>query len=191
MRYRATTAPLRIALLTASLAVLVAVAAAPVFAQRWRATDDIPRYEDYLREALPGAETFRWINRGTPHYRGYKTGPNGEEELVGLGFFTVDFAPKVRGYKGQIWMLIGMDPGGTLIDISMVYHNEPFGYFSVDPARFLEQFRGKSVLAPMTVGEDIDAVSRATITNDSAVRAIRESARRMAREYLAERASEQ
>ena len=34
MRYRATTAPLRIALLTASLAVLVAVAAAPVFAQR-------------------------------------------------------------------------------------------------------------------------------------------------------------
>jgi len=191
MRYRATTAPLRIALLTASLAVLVAVAAAPVFAQRCRATDDIPRYEDYLREALPGAETFRWINRGTPHYRGYKTGPNGEEELVGLGFFTVDFAPKVRGYKGQIWMLIGMDPGGTLIDISMVYHNEPFGYFSVDPARFLEQFRGKSVLAPMTVGEDIDAVSRATITNDSAVRAIRESARRMAREYIAERASEQ
>jgi transcriptional regulator of nitric oxide reductase len=191
MRYRATTGPLRIALLTASLAVLVAVAAAPVFAQRWRATDDIPRYEDYLREALPGAETFRWINRGTPHYRGYKTGPNGEEELVGLGFFTVDFAPKVRGYKGQIWMLIGMDPGGTLIDISMVYHNEPFGYFSVDPARFLEQFRGKSVLAPMTVGTDIDAVSRATITNDSAVRAIRESARRMAREYLAERASEQ
>jgi len=191
MRYRATTGPLRIALLTASLAVLVAVAAAPVFAQRWRATDDIPRYEDYLREALPGAETFRWINRGTPHYRGYKTGPNGEEELVGLGFFTVDFAPKVRGYKGQIWMLIGMDPGGTLIDISMVYHNEPFGYFSVDPARFLEQFRGKSVLAPMTVGEDIDAVSRATITNDSAVRAIRESARRMAREYIAERASEQ
>ena len=191
MRYRATTDPLRIALLAASLAVLVAVAAAPVFAQRWRATDDIPRYEDYLREALPGAETFRWINRGTPHYRGYKTGPNGEEELVGLGFFTVDFAPKVRGYKGQIWMLIGMDPGGTLIDISMVYHNEPFGYFSVDPARFLEQFRGKSVLAPMTVGEDIDAVSRATITNDSAVRAIRESARRMAREYIAERASEQ
>ena len=43
----------------------------------------------------------------------------------------------------------------------------------------------------MTVGTDIDAVSSATITNDSAVRAIRESARRMAREFLAERASEQ
>ncbi|HIE93148.1 MAG TPA: FMN-binding protein, partial [Acidobacteria bacterium] len=154
---------------------LIAITSAPAFAQRWRATDDIPRYEDYLREALPGAETFRWINRGTPHYRGYKTGPNGEEELVGLGFFTVDFAPKVRGYKGEIWMLVGMDPGGALIDISMVYHNEPFGYFSVDPAKFVAQFRGKSVMAPMTVGNDIDAVSRATITNNSAVRAIREA----------------
>ena len=133
MRHRATTAPLRMTLLTASLAVLIAVAAAPVFAKRWRATDDIPRYEDYLKEALPGAETVRWINRGTPHYRGYKTGTNGEEELVGLGFFTVDFAPKVRGYKAEIWMLVGMGPGGTLIDISMVYHNEPFGYFRSTP----------------------------------------------------------
>jgi transcriptional regulator of nitric oxide reductase len=180
--------------LTAAVLTIVAAAAgmpAAAQAQRWRATDDIPRYEDYLKEALPGAETFRWINRGTPHYRGYKEGPNGEEELVGLGFFTVDFAPRVRGYKGEIWMLVGMDPGGTLIDISMVYHNEPFGYFSVDPKAFLAQFRGKSVLAPLTVGKDIDAVSRATITNDSAVRAIRESARRMAREFIAERSSEQ
>ena len=156
-------------------------------AQRWRATDDITRYEDYLQEALPEAEAFRFINHGTPHYRGYKPGPNGEETLVGLGFFTVDFASDVRGYKGEIWMLVGMDPGGTLIDISIVYHNEPFGYFSIDPPEFIEQFRGKSVLAPMTVGQDIDAVSRATITNSAAVRSIRDSARRMAREFLTER----
>ena len=84
-------------------------------------------------------------------------------------------------------MLVGMDPGGTLIDISIVYHDEPFGYFSIDPPEFIEQFRGKSVLAPMTVGQDIDGVSRATITNNAAVRSIRDSARRMAREFLTER----
>ena len=164
---------------------------AATYAQRYRATDDIPRYEDCLREALPGAESFRFVDTGTPHYRGYRKGPNGEETLVGLGFFNVDFAPKVRGYKGEIWMLIGMDPGGTLLDVSMVYHNEPFGYFSIDPRKFVEQFRGKSVLDRLTVGDDIDAVSRATITNNSAVRAIRDSARRMAREFLATRSSEQ
>jgi len=156
-------------------------------AQRWRATDDIPRYESYLREALPEAELFRFINRETPHYRGYRVGPDGKEILVGLGFFTVDFARDVHGYKGEIWMLVGMDPGGALINISIVYHNEPFGYFSIDLPNFIEQFRGKSVLAPMTVGKDIDAVSRATITNSAAVRSIRDSARRMAREFLAER----
>ena len=69
-------------------------------------------------------------------------------------------------------MLVGMDPGGALINISIVYHNEPFGYFSIDLPKFIEQFRGKSVLAPMTVGQDIDAVSRATITNSAAVRSI-------------------
>ena len=61
----------------------------------------------------------------------------------------------------------------------MVYHDEPFGYFSIDLPEFIEQFRGKSALAPMTVGDDIDGVSRATITNNAAVRSIRDSARRM------------
>ena len=87
-------------------------------------------------------------------------------------------------------MLVGMSPGGTLLDISIVYHNEPFGYFSIDLPKFVQQFRGKSVLDRLTVGDDIDAVSRATITNNAAVRAIRDSARRMAREFLAERATE-
>ncbi len=155
-------------------------------AQRWRATDDIPRYESYLREALPGAETFRFVDRGTPHYRGYRTATDGSEELVGLGFFTVDFARGVRGYKGEIWMLVGMAPTGAIINVSMVYHDEPFGYFSIDLPEFLAQFPGQSVLAPLTVGEDIDAISRATITNKAAVRSIRESARQMAREFLAE-----
>jgi hypothetical protein len=49
------------------LAVMLAGADGRAQAQRWRATDDIPRYEEYLREALPGAESFRFIDRGTPH----------------------------------------------------------------------------------------------------------------------------
>ena len=161
------------------------------YAQRHRATADFVRYDKYLREVLPTADTFRFVDTGTPHYRGYRTNANGNDTLVGFGFFNVDFAPKVRGYKGEIWMLIGMNPGETLTEVSIVYHNEPFGYFSIDVPKFVEQFRGKSVLDRLTVGDDIDAVSRATITNNSAVRAIRDSARRMAREFLAERSSEQ
>lgn len=177
----------------AAIAVVTLIIGIPgtVYAQRDRATADFERYVKYLRGVLPDAETFKFVDTGTPHYRGYRTGSDGNETLVGFGFFTVDFAPRVRGYKGEIWMLIGMDPAGSLIDVDILFHNEPFGYFSIDRAEFVAQFRGKSVLAPLTVGDDIDAVSRATITNNSAVRAIRDSARRMAREFLAERATEQ
>ena len=56
--------------------------------------------------------------------------------------------------------------------------------FSVDTARFSSTFRGKDVRDPFRLGGDIDAVSRATITMSSAVRAIRNSARRMARELI-------
>ena len=72
------------------LAAMLVIAGLPAatLAQRWRAIDDIPRYDRYLREALPGAETFRFVDRGTPHYRGYRPGPGGEEVLVGLGFFN-------------------------------------------------------------------------------------------------------
>jgi len=177
--------------MTAAVLAMLTGLGGSAYAQRHRATADFDRYVTYLQDVLPDAESFEFVDTGTPHYRGYRIGPDGERTLVGFGFFNVDFAPRVRGYKGEIWMLIGMNPGGTLTEVDILYHNEPFGYFSIDLAEFVEQFRGKSVLAPLTVGDDIDAVSRATITNNGAVRAIRDSARRMAREFLAERATEQ
>ena len=61
-------------------------------AQRHRATADFARYDEYLREVLPDADAFRFVDTGTPHYRGHRTDANGNETLVGFGFFNVDFA---------------------------------------------------------------------------------------------------
>ncbi len=66
----------------------------------------------------------------------------------------------------------------------MVDHNEPYGNFSVDVPAFPAQFRGKNIRDPFKVGADIHAVSRATITVTSAARAIRNGARRVARQLL-------
>jgi hypothetical protein len=63
-------------------------------------------------------------------------------------------------------------------------HHEPYGDFSIDRPEFAAHFRGKDVRDPFRLGEDVDAVSRATITMSSAVRAVRNSARRMARQFL-------
>jgi hypothetical protein len=54
----------------------------------------------------------------------------------------------------------------------------------VQPPEFAAQFTGKSVRAPFRVGGDVAAVSRATVTISSATRAIRDSARTMAKQFL-------
>ena len=64
------------------------------------------------------------------------------------------------------------------------YSPDPYAYFSVEPQAFAAQFKGKSMRAPFRVGEDIHAVSRATITVASATRAVRDSVRTMAKLFL-------
>ena len=81
-------------------------------------------------------------------------------------------------------MLVGMDVKGILTGVIVVEHHEPYGSFSVEPPRFAAQFRGKSIRDPFKVGGDVDAVSRASITITSATRAVKNSARRVARQLL-------
>ena len=89
-----------------------------------------------------------------------------------------------RGYGGPIAILVGLDTKGTLTGVIVGEHHEPYGDFSIDLPSFAAQFRNKDVRDPFKLGEDVDAVSRATITMSSAVRTIRNSARRIARSYL-------
>jgi transcriptional regulator of nitric oxide reductase len=124
---------------------------------------------------------------GTPlHFRAYAVDPkvNAGAAPIGYAFWTTDVVPDERGYHGPIHFLVGLDPQGVLPGVVLDYDSEPYGYFSIMPARFVAQFAGKSVRAPFRLGQDIDAVSRATITMTSAVRAIRDSSRAMARQFL-------
>jgi transcriptional regulator of nitric oxide reductase len=78
-----------------------------------------------------------------------------------------------------------MDTKGILTGIIVVEHHEPYGNFSVDRPKFAAQFKDKNIRDPFKVGADIDAVSRATISVASGSRAVRNSARRVARQLLA------
>jgi len=82
-------------------------------------------------------------------------------------------------------MLVGMDTTGVLTGVIVTDHREPYGYFSVELPEFEEQFEQKNIRDPFRIGDDIDAVSRATITVRSASRAVRNSSRRVARAMLA------
>jgi transcriptional regulator of nitric oxide reductase len=105
--------------------------------------------------------------------------------IAGYVFWTTELEPLERGYDGPIKMLVGMDTKGILTGVLVTQHNEPYGNFSIEPPRFAAQFKGKDIRDPFKVGADVDAVSSATITITSASRAIRNSARRVARALLA------
>lgn len=142
--------------------------------------------EEQLRYLFPEAESFTAKEGSPPVYRALGAAPSqgGEPELLGLAFWTTELDPLERGYDGPIQMLVGMDTRGIVKRIIVTDHREPYGYFSVELPEFAEQFENKNIRDRFRYGEDIDAISRATVTVTSASRAVRNSARRAAQAHL-------
>ena len=139
-----------------------------------------------LKKLFPSAATFS-AKAGTPaHYKAFGPAAAGKEgELLGLAYWTTELEPLERGFDGPIKMLVGMNPAGEITGVIVADHREPYGYFSVDLPDWPKQFEGKSIRDAFKVGADVDAISRATITVQSASRAIRNSSRKIARAHLA------
>jgi transcriptional regulator of nitric oxide reductase len=127
-----------------------------------------------------------------PHYRAYQTdAATGRKTLLGFLFKTHEVEPDEWAYAGPIETLVGLTTAGTITEIRVLYHREPFGSFSIDPPEFKAQFEGKSILDPFEFGQDIDAVTRATFTIDGAARAVKKSSRKIMQQYLAEQKAQQ
>jgi NosR/NirI family transcriptional regulator, nitrous oxide reductase regulator len=143
------------------------------------------KQEAQLRRIFPDAASFSPKGGEPPHFKVFKKDPaTGSHVLAGLAFWTTELDPLERGYDGPIKMLVGMDTAGVLVGVLVVDHHEPYGYFSVDLPAFSAQFKGKNIRDPFRVGGDVDAVSRASITINSAARAIRDSSRMVAKALL-------
>jgi transcriptional regulator of nitric oxide reductase len=136
-----------------------------------------------LKQLFPAASAFSPKGGDPPHVKALG-GPK-SDSVLGYVVWTTEVVPLERGYGGPIAILVGVDGKGAITSIVVGEHHEPYGDFSIDRPEFAAQFRGKDVRDPFRLGEDIDAVSRATITMSSAVRAIRNSARRVARQFIA------
>ena len=138
-----------------------------------------PKVRAQLARLFPSATSFSPKAGEPPHFKAY-AGP----QVAGYAFWTTELEPLERGFDGPIKILVGLDPKGVLTGIIVADHNEPYGSWSIEPARFAAQFRGKSIRDPFRVGGDVHAVTRATMTIASAARAVRNSARRVARQLL-------
>ncbi|HEX5048589.1 MAG TPA: FMN-binding protein [Gammaproteobacteria bacterium] len=138
-----------------------------------------------LKQLFPDAASFSAKDGNPPHFKALGAPASGQEPtLLGYAFWTTELEPLERGFDGPIKMLVGMDTAGVLKGIIVTEHHEPYGYFSVDTPEFAAQFKGKNIRDKFKVGDDVDAISRATISVTSSSRAIRNSSRRVARAYL-------
>lgn len=144
-----------------------------------------PKPDAHLRSLFPKAVAFSPLEGSPLHFKAFAADPKTTAPpLLGYAFWTTDLVPNEFGYHGPIHILVGMDLTGILTGAVVDYDSEPYGYFSVQPPEFAAQFIRKSVRAPFRVGEDVHAVSRATISITSATRAIRDSSRIMAKAFL-------
>jgi transcriptional regulator of nitric oxide reductase len=145
-----------------------------------------PRPDAHLKTLFPTAVAFSPKAGEPPVFKAYAVDPATNPSAVPLGyaFWTPELVPDEKGYEGPIHLLVGLDRNARLTGVVVDYHTEPYGYFSVEPPAFAQQFKGKSLRDPFQVGQDIAAVSRASLTIAGAVRAIRDSALLVERAYL-------
>ncbi len=165
----------------AALTVLAASGFEPVEGQR---IHGVP--SDLLDEVMPGVERFGPVEGDPPVVRGYATGPDGVETLVGWVFLTSDLPPEQFGYSGPIEALVGLRPNGTITGVRVTDYMESYmrsmGDFLRTPG-FQEQFAGKHVGDPFRVWDDVDGISRVSISVRALSRGVRDSARRVANAY--------
>jgi len=76
------------------------------------------------------------------------------------------------GKWGPVKYIVAMDLSGKVTNLAVMSYVEQRGR-PISTKRFLNQFLGKTIASPITVGKDIDAVSGATISSRATAFAVK------------------
>ena len=126
-----------------------------------------------VAEVLPGAAR---IEPDGQIYIGY------DQNDAIVGYAAVGQAP---GYAGPIEIMVGVNPEGEIVGTSLVQQRESPGFFRlIEDENLIGQFVGQPYNAKFQVGEDLDAISGATLSAEGIAGAVRAGLRLTAREGL-------
>ena len=90
-----------------------------------------------------------------------------------------------QGYAGPVDMLVGIDPQGEITGAKIIAQRETPGFFRLVLAHNLVgQFVGLKFNAPLSLGQDVDAVSGATFSAEGVAASIRAAVRTIAQDGL-------
>lgn len=140
-----------------------------------------------LKSVMPEALIFsKKEQKPLPHYKAYRdTSISPQSELIGVCFVTTDIVPEEKGYSGTIKIMVGMDNSGNITGIEVLSHTETPSYtYALAEPWFKDQFKGKSVRSKLKMGEDLDGITRATITSEAVSRAVKKGSVKVARAVL-------
>lgn len=121
---------------------------------------------DMLKDVLPGGQ-YEEVKTGAVTY--YKAVADGT--LLGVAFPT-----SANGYGGPVRLLVVFSPQGTIKSVRVMGHLETpgFGDRIVTEPWFVKQFEGKSIADSLTIGNDIDGLTGATVTSKATAKAVRQ-----------------
>ncbi len=119
----------------------------------------VPVAIDDVRAVLPGAASYTHELEPVDHY----VVKDSAGTTVGIAALTSAVPPPVRGYRGEIDVLVGIDLAGKITGVSILSHDEDPQYMKrVTDGGFLQKFVGRSVDRGF---DDIEAVTGATISS--------------------------
>jgi Na+-translocating ferredoxin:NAD+ oxidoreductase subunit G len=161
--------------LLVTLAVITLVAGLSLgFVYQWT---KVPIAKAQMEKQLRAIETVVKGYDNNPVLERYKVAtPDGKDsleffpakklgQLIGVAVKT----KSTKGYSGDIWLMVGFDAQGNILNIYIVDHKETPGLGSkMSDPKFLKQYLGKSP-ASMNLkvkkdGGDVDAITGATIS---------------------------
>lgn len=118
-----------------------------------------------LGELLPEADQFEEVNEeGVAYYVGTKAGKAVGAIMVSAG----------NGYGGPVNVLVSIAMSGEIQTVRINGHRETVGIGDkVENPQFLGQFVNKTPADKVTIGQDVNAVSGATITSRGVAAGVR------------------
>lgn len=105
-----------------------------------------------------------------------------DEQGAIVGYAAAGQAP---GYGGPVELLVGVTPDGEIAGVRLIQERETPGFFRlVLESGLLSQYGQRTVADPLQLGDDLDAVSGATMSAEGVAAAVRRAAGEIAAEGL-------
>ena len=165
----------RIIIIAALLSLILALAY-----QHFEGQQDIIKQ---LNQVIPGAASYEELGGQHEAYKVFDS----EKKFIGYAARA-----SASGYGGPITATVGIDQEGHILRVQITDHYEtPWFLERVINHGFLQAFQGKMVSDTLQVGQDLDAVSGATLSAEGIAHAVRKAAYQVGESELGLTAQEQ